>query len=119
VSNKRFHIPKHGGAGPAFLGVEFKDTYIVLLSIFIALPAGRIFGGLAYVAIPLGGYFLNKQYLEWKEMRLPGFFRSVLFRWGISGYSAALSSKDVIFVGDGKVINPGRKKLPVNPEGGE
>lgn len=115
MSNEPFHIPKHGGAGPSFLGVEFKDTYILILSIFVAIPAGKMFGTLFYLGIPYAGYHINRKYLEWKAKSLPGFFRTFLFRLGIKGYSKGFTSKKVVFVGDGRVIHPGNKRLLSQP----
>lgn len=110
MSNKRFHIPRHGGAGPSLFGVEFKETYILIVSVFIALIAGRFFGAIAYIGIPFAGFHINKKFLEWKEHKLPGFFRSVLFGAGLKSYSKAFKSQSVVFVGDGKVINSGNAK---------
>lgn len=115
MSNETFHIPKHGGAGPSFLGVEFKDTYIVLLSVFIAIPAGKLFGVMAYMGIPFAGYHINKQYMEWKGNNLPGFFRAFLFRAGLKGYSKGFKSQKVVFIGDGAVISPGNRRLLSTP----
>lgn len=40
----KFRIPRYGGAGPALFGVQFKDTYILILSLLIAAVAGKFYG---------------------------------------------------------------------------
>ncbi|MCX4151038.1 MULTISPECIES: hypothetical protein [Paraburkholderia] len=111
MSNNQFHIPRHGGAGPSLLGVEFKDTYILIVSIFVGIGVGRLFGAMFYLGIPFVGYHVNKQYLEWKSRSLPGFFRTFLFEIGLWGYSKAFRSQKVVFIGDDRAITPGNKRV--------
>jgi hypothetical protein len=110
VSNS-FRIPKYGGAASAFLGVEFKDTYILIVSVFVALVAGKIWGTGAYLGIPFAGYHANKKYIEWRSTRLPGFVQVWLFRFGISGYSKGFKSQRTVYVGDATIINPASRRL--------
>jgi hypothetical protein len=110
VSNS-FSIPKYGGADSAFLGVEFKDTYILIVSVFAGLILGKFYGTSAYIGIPLFGYYANKKYIEWRSSRLPGFVLVWLFRFGLRGYSKAFKSQRVVFVGDATVINPASHNL--------
>ncbi|MFM0275555.1 hypothetical protein PQQ59_33545 [Paraburkholderia aspalathi] len=111
MSNRSFHIPKYGGAESAFLGVEFQDTYILIVSVFVALVAGRFYGTGAYLGIPFVGYHANRKYLEWRSSRLPGFVTVFLFRFGLAKYSKGFNSQRTVYVGDSKVINPGSKRL--------
>lgn len=111
MSSKTFHIPKWGGAASAFLGVEFKDTYILILSIFVALVAGKVWGTGAYLGIPLAGYFANKQYIQWRDQRLPGFIRVELYKYGLAKYSKGFRSQREAFSGDARIINPGSASI--------
>ncbi|MGR9587087.1 hypothetical protein [Pandoraea sputorum] len=111
MSSKSFHIPKCGGAGPALLGVEFKDTYILILSIFAALIAGKLWGSIAYLGVPAAGFYANRYYIEWRDKHLPGFFRASLFAHGLAEYSSGFKSGKTEFVGDAHVINPGSLRL--------
>lgn len=111
MSSKSFHIPKCGGAGPALLGVEFKDTYILILSIFAALIAGKLWGSIAYLGVPVAGFYVNRYYIEWRDKHLPGFFRATLFAYGLAKYSSGFKSAKAEFVGDAQVINPGSLRL--------
>lgn len=106
-----FRIPKYGGAESAFLGVEFKDTYILIVSVFVALIAGKIWGTTAYLGIPFAGYHANKKYIEWRSTRLPGFVQVWFFRFGINGYSKGFKSQRTVYVGDATIINPASKRL--------
>ncbi|PZR46042.1 MULTISPECIES: hypothetical protein [Burkholderiaceae] len=106
-----FSIPKYGGADSAFLGVEFKDTYILIVSVFAALILGKFYGTGAYIGIPFFGYHANKKYIEWRSSRLPGFVLVWLFRFGLRGYSKAFRSQRTVFVGDATVINPASHEL--------
>ncbi len=115
MSNKTFHIPKHGGAESAFLGVEFQDTYILISSVLIAIVAGKVWGTWAYLAIPFLGYQLNKKYIDWRDDLLPGFVKAWLFRLGIQGYSDAFKSQRTRFVGDAAIINCGSHRLLQHP----
>lgn len=111
MSNRLFSIPRHGGAESAFLGVEFQDTYILIVSVFVALIAGKFYGTGAYLGIPFAGYHANRKYLEWRSTRLPGFVTTFLFRFGLAKYSRGFSSQRTVYAGDSKVINPGSRRL--------
>lgn len=105
-------VPTHARAGTAFLGTELKDAYLFLCSLFLALPAGKIFGLAGYFGIPFCGFHLNRFYLDWLKNSLPGQFTSYIWKTGIGEvfsfmtYSKAFSNKNKVIVGDAKVANP-------------
>jgi hypothetical protein len=100
-------VPKHGKADAAFAGAQLSDAWLAIMSIFVALVVGSIFGWVAYVGIPVLGYFSTKAYIAWKTRNLPGHFRAVLYRYGLfGGYSRAFDRKKKLFVGDSNVANP-------------
>lgn len=100
-------VPKHGKADAAFAGAQLSDAWLAIMSIFVALVAGSIFGWVAYGGIPVLGYFSTKAYIAWKTRNLPGHFRAVLYRHGLfGGYSRAFDRKRKLFLGDSKVANP-------------
>jgi hypothetical protein len=101
-----FEIPRHASAGIAFLGVDLNDALILIGSIFVALGAGAVLGGMYYIVVPIIGYVLNRIYLDWRTNALPGDLRAKLYAAGIVGYSRALQSRDTVYVGDAVVINP-------------
>ena len=98
-------IPRYGNAGVAFLGVEVKDTYVLIASVFLGLIAGSRWGMPAYLGIPAGGYFLTRLYLDWKSGQLPGSFLAFLFTKGFAGYSQGLKDRNVIYHGDAEIMN--------------
>jgi ABC-type amino acid transport system permease subunit len=100
-------VPKHGKAEAAFAGAQLSDAWLAIMSIFAALVVGSIFGWVAYVGIPMLGYFTTKAYIDWKSRNLPGHVGVVLYRYGLfGGYSRAFDRKKKLFVGDSKVANP-------------
>ena len=101
-----YRIPRHADAGVAFLGVELNDALILIGSVFVGLAAGTQFGAPAYIGVPVLGFLLNKSFLVWRSKSLPGQFRVTLFRIGLVGYARSFKGGDVVFVGDGTVINP-------------
>lgn len=103
----QYKIPKHSKAGVAFLGVEFKDTYLLIVCVIFGLIFGGQFGLFGQIGIPVLGFMLNKSFLDWKKQRLPGFANEVLYSFGIKGYSKGLNKKNKIFVGDARPINTG------------
>ena len=109
--NEEHAIPRHGKAGVAFLGVEFGDAFIVIGSVFAGLLIGSQIGLAGYLGVPMGGYFLNKLYVDWRSKSLPGQFRQRLFELGLAGYGRHFKAAEVVFVGDATVINPGSSAL--------
>jgi hypothetical protein len=99
-------VPRNGRADVAFAGAQLGDAWLLILSIFAAVLFGSLFGWLAYIGIPIGGYFLTKFYIDWKSKNLPGHFQTLLYRWGLAGYSSAFDTKKKAFIGDGKIVNP-------------
>lgn len=100
------HVPKHGKADVAFAGAELKDAWFLIGSLFLGLVLGSFFGWMAYVGLPVLGYFGTKAYIAWKGKHLPGYVTELLYRLGVAGYSAAFDRKQKLFIGDGKVVNP-------------
>lgn len=100
------YVPRHGKADVAFAGTELKDAWLLIGSVFAALVLGSLFGWAVYLGAPALGYFGTKAYIEWKSKHLPGYFRQLLYRFGVFGYSSALNRKKKLFIGDGKVVNP-------------
>ena len=109
MSNLSYRIPRHADAGVAVLGVELRDAWLLIISVFLGLIAGGLMklGWIAFVGIPAGGYFINRGFIEWKSQYLPGFVRTHLFSRGLSGYSAGMSDQQVVYVGDAVAVNPG------------
>lgn len=110
TSNNPDQIPRYARAGVAFLGVEFGDALILVGSIFAALLLGKTLGTGAYIGIPVAGFYINRAYIEWRSKSLPGQWASLLFRWGLVGYSKAFSARETVFVGDAIIINPGSRE---------
>jgi hypothetical protein len=100
------HVPQHGKADVAFAGAELKDAWLLIGSLFLGLVMGSFFGWMAYVGLPMLGYFGTKAYIAWKGKHLPGYVTELLYRLGVTGYSAAFDRKQKRFIGDGKVVNP-------------
>ena len=111
MSSEEFEVPKYGSAGVAFLGVEMADAWIVIVSVFVGLGVGTQVGVVAYVGIPVAGFFANKWYVGWRSKALPGQLKTFLFRIGLVGYSKSFKGGDVVFVGDSDVINPDAGEL--------
>lgn len=103
----QFRIPRRGGANVAFLGVELGDAWILLASIFIALIVGAVFhgGAAAFIGIPVGGYFVNRIYIDWKNKQLPGAVKLWFFARGLSGFGVKIKSQQVVYTGDNTIIN--------------
>jgi hypothetical protein len=110
-------IPKHAGAGVAFLGVEFNDSLLAIFGVFVGLGLGLRYGALACIGCAVGGFFLNKAYLDWRDGLPPGYLRARLFRLGLLGYSNSFRAAEVVFIGDSTVINPGTVELIDRVEG--
>lgn len=113
MTNQALRIPKRGDAGVAFLGVELKDTAIVICSLFVGLFCGSALdmGNAGYLGIPIGGYAVNRLYIDWQSKNLPGALRNFLFRVGLSGYSDSLKSQKTVFIGNNQIINPAASRV--------
>ena len=109
--SEEFEIPKHASAGVAFLGAELGDAVIVLTGIFVGLLAFLKFGAMGFIGSVAAGFVLNKSYLDWREGLPAGQVRARLFRAGVFGYSNGFKGAEVLFVGDGTVINPASGEL--------
>lgn len=104
-------VPTHARAGTAFMGTELKDAFILIIAVFLSLPAGKIFGTLGYLALPLGGFYINRIYLEYKRNTLPGQFTAWLYQTGICESLPFLAygnfkGANTEIHGDAKAINP-------------
>ncbi|PTT93019.1 hypothetical protein DBR42_00840 [Pelomonas sp. HMWF004] len=99
-------VTRHGSADVAFLGVEIKDTFLLIGSVFVGLIAGSKYGLPAYFGCPFGGYILTRLYLDWKSGHLPGMERAWAYSIGLLGYSSGLDSRHTIYHGDAVAINP-------------
>jgi hypothetical protein len=110
MTDKNLEIPRYGNSGASFLGAEFKDCLLLLASIPVAMGAAN-WSAWAYVVVPAVGYLLNRQYLEWLASGPPGRLRLWLYELAIVGYSDAHSTRDCLFVGDARVINPAASEL--------
>ena len=104
MSSDVFEIPRHGAAGVAFLGAEFKDAVILLASVPLGLVLGHLFGVLFYVLGPWLGFVANKQYVDWLAKSQPGRLRLWLYELGLVGYSPALACQQLIVQGDARPI---------------
>lgn len=102
-------IPKHARAGVAFLGVEFHDALILILSVFLGLFAGFVMkmDVAGYLGVPILGYILNRAYINWRSNQLPGQLQGWLYAHGLLGYSRALNKRAQKYVGDARVGNLG------------
>lgn len=104
-------VPKHGKADVAFAGAQMGDAWLLIGSVFVAMVAGSLFGWGAYIGIPVLGYFLTKAYIQWKSNNLPGHLTVLLYRVGMAGYSGAFNRKKKLFIGDGRIVNPGALRM--------
>lgn len=104
-------VPKHGKADVAFAGAQLGDAWFLIGSVFAAMIAGSLFGWGAYIGIPMLGYFVTKAYIQWKSNNLPGHLTVLLYRLGMTGYSAAFDRKKKLFIGDGSIVNPGALQM--------
>jgi len=102
ASETHVHIPRYGGAGVAFAGAEVDDAKLSIGGVVLGLIVGGLFhvGTPAFLGFPIGGFILNKLYIEWKAGKLPGQIRATLFHMGWGGYSSAFPTQDMVFVGD-------------------
>lgn len=102
-------IPRRAGASVAFLGVELSDAMILLVSVFAGLFCGSFlqWGNYGYILMPVGGFFLNRMYIDWQSRTLPGAARKFFYSLGVKGYSPTLDSQKNVYVGDGRIANLG------------
>lgn len=110
MTEKDLEIPRYGKSGASFLGAEFKDCMVLLLSLPAAMAAAN-YTAWAYVVVPGLGYFLNRQYLEWLANGPPGRLRLWAYELGLWGYSDAHAARNCLFIGDARVINPAASDL--------
>lgn len=110
MTEKNLEIPRYGSSGASFLGAEFKDCKVLLLSIPAAIYLGN-YSAWAYLVVPGLGYLLNRQYLEWLANGPPGRFRLWCYELGLRGYSDAHATRHCLFIGDARVINPAASAL--------
>ena len=112
MSDKKIIIPKFAGAGIAFAGVEIQDAFLLFAGVLVGFVAGWLGLGLkGFLGIPVICYFATTWYLEWKEGSAPGQIRTMLFRFGLVGYSRAFPTANMVYVGDSKTLNPASRQL--------
>lgn len=104
-------VPKHGKADVAFAGAQLGDAWLLIGSVFVAMVVGSLFGWVAYIGIPVLGYLLTKAYIQWKNNNLPGHLNVLLYRVGLTGYSAAFDRKKKLFIGDSTIVNPAALRI--------
>lgn len=106
MRSDHLEIPRYGGAGVSFLGVEFKDAWLLVGCTVAGLLLGHVHV-LLYFVLPGAGYLLNRAYVEWLSSGPPGRLRSWAYELGLAGYSAGHRSPDVVFIGDARGVFPG------------
>jgi len=113
VSDNQVRIPKYARAGVAFAGVEIQDAFIVIGGVLVGFVAGAFLGlGIkAFVGITVLCYLANTWYLDWKEDAPAGHLSAKLFRLGLSGYSRAFPTANMVYVGDSNALNPASHHL--------
>jgi len=100
-------IPQYGKAGVAFLGVELSQGWPVIASLFFALPLGKLYWWVWYFAIPVGTFFVVKQYLQWMKNESDDFWTAIAYRLGLTSISPAFDDQKQIFLGDSVISAPG------------
>ena len=113
MSDNQVRIPKYARAGVAFAGVEIQDTFILLGGVLVGFIAGAFLnlGIKAFVGIPIICYLANTWYLDWKEDAPAGHLTAMLFRLGFKGYSRAVPTANMVYVGDSNALNPASHTL--------
>jgi len=106
MSTEENQIPQHGKAGVAFAGVELSEGWPLIASIFVALPLGKIYSWMFYFAIPLGTFFVVKQYLQWLKNESDDFWTAFAYRFGMTSISPAFDDQKQIFIGDPVIASP-------------
>jgi hypothetical protein len=112
---RQLRIPRHGKAGSAFLGVNLRETKLLLFGVgvgaFLAftLDSGNAIGLLAPSAL---GYFANRLYLDWKQEQMPGFFKERLYHYGLISYGAhkKASRRNSMLEGSEQAVYVGNQK---------
>jgi len=103
---KKIHkIPRGANAGVAFLGVELADTAPLVISIFMSIPLSS--GGSWWLPIicVVAGFFATKLYVEFNSGQLNGHTQTLLYSYGIEGYSSAFDRQNKLFIGDSVISN--------------
>jgi hypothetical protein len=105
--NNVHKIPRGASAGVAFLGIELLDTLPLIFSIFISLILASNAKLWEPLTVVFGGYFLTKTYVDIKKQHLNGYFQTLMYLYGIDGYSKAFKKSNTVFLGSSLVLNPG------------
>lgn len=92
-------IPRFGGKGVGFAGVELRESWLFVGSGAISFVAMFVIGWKA-IFIGLIGYSINKQYLQWSRHHPPRFLRTKFYVWGVAGFTSAFNSPKKIFIGN-------------------
>lgn len=94
-----YRIPRFGGKGVGFAGVEFSQATIFVVGFSIGFLTMGILGPTA-VGFPLVGYWVNKWYLDWLRDKPMGYVKTYLYRMGWYGFSSVFDKPGKIFVGN-------------------
>ena len=103
---KKIHkIPRGANAGVAFLGVELSDTAPLIISIFLSIPLSS--GGSWWLPIicVIAGFFVTKTYVAFNKGQLNGYLQTLLYSYGIEGYSSAFDRQNKLFIGNSIISN--------------
>lgn len=111
MSKQTYLIPRHANAGVVLFGVEFKDAWIFIFSVFLAIVLGFLRIGSIALGILFFGYLINRAVIGWKKHQLPGSFRAYMFSKGLMDYSSNIRHQKTLYVGDAVAINRGSRKL--------
>jgi hypothetical protein len=103
---KIHRIPRAASAGVVFLGVELSETMPLVVSVFLALPLSSGGSWVMPLLSVSTGFFMTKAYVEFKKSHLNGYLQTLLYAYGIDGYSAVLNRQKKVFIGDACMSNP-------------
>ena len=94
-----YRIPRLGGKGVGFAGVEFSQAIIFAVSFSVGFLLMGVLGASA-LGIPVVGYFANKFYLDWLRDKPMGYVKTILYRKGWYSFSKAFDRPDKLFLGN-------------------
>jgi hypothetical protein len=88
--------------------VQLADTIPLGLSVVLALVLSSL-GSWIYPLMSFGvGLGATRWWVNLKKSNNHGYFRALLYRRGIMGYSKAFKTQKTLFIGSGVIQNPGR-----------
>jgi len=107
MSHQTYLIPRHANAGVAFLGVEFKDTWLLIASAVVGIIVLFMQETMIGIGILFGGYCLTRALIEWKLNQLSGSLRAYFFNMGLKAYSSTIRHQKTLYVGDSVALYRG------------